>query len=426
MADEIPFRSLTIEEQLLYTDRFASCCSNEFLSDLRYIQEEMGIKFDRFDELCACVASIKQSLLGSTPFNKTLWKNFEESLLTVNHKFNELMGSYTSQLEETIEEDLAEHEHIEQKDLGFMINDFESQGTHDESFRQIEHSNHVIGEDSYESDLELEMAREGFEILRNMFGLDSTKTHDVDIIDIETRKDEVNNTNLQSTPQVLPSFEAYTPPVTYPEEVEGTIGTPIEVEPLEETKLEEIGLNTCSHNLSFSSMEVPSFDEPEPKPKPLPNLPSLDVNLGIELGPDPPIKPYSPGSFMLKVVDSKPCREEADIGVNHNLSYLHHPFMINHKKHYGFKPGLLGQSGFLTWSLSKLIEDDPFLGENLNPPTNPIELGKVMMIGSRTFEHIIHPSLFPHVAYFHPKGVYRYFHPHLILSVGKTSPISVK
>jgi hypothetical protein len=71
--------------------------------------------------------------------------------------------------------------------------------------------------------------------------------------------------------------------------------------------------------------------------------------------------------------------------------------------------------------LSKLIENDPFLGENLNPPINPIELGKVMMIGAHPFEHIIHPPLFPHVAYFHPKGVYRYFHPHLILSVGKTS-----
>ena len=54
MADEIPFRSLTVEEQLVYSDRFASCCSNEFLSDLSYIQEEMGVKFDRFDELCVC------------------------------------------------------------------------------------------------------------------------------------------------------------------------------------------------------------------------------------------------------------------------------------------------------------------------------------------------------------------------------------
>ena len=237
MADEILFRSLTIEEQLVYSDRFASCCSNEFLSDLMYIQEEMGVKFDRFDELCACVAYIKLSLIGSIPFSKTLWKDFEESLLTVNHKFNELMSSYTSQLEETIEEDLAEHDHIEQKDLGFMINDFESQGTHNESFRQIEHSNQVIKEDSHKSDLELEMAREGFEILRNMFRLDSTKTHDED-------KDGVNNTNLQSTPQLPPSLEEYTPPVTYPKEVEETIGTPIEVEPLDQTQLEEIGLNT--------------------------------------------------------------------------------------------------------------------------------------------------------------------------------------
>jgi hypothetical protein len=92
----------------------------------------------------------------------------------------------------------------------------------------------------------------------------------------------------------------------------------------------------------FSSKEVPSFDEPEPQPNSLPNFPSLDVNLGIEKGPDPPIKPHSLGSFTLKVVDFKPCREEANIGVEHNLTCLHHPFMIDHKKHYGFKPGLLG------------------------------------------------------------------------------------
>jgi hypothetical protein len=409
MADEIPFRSLTIEEQLVYSDRFASWCSNEFLSDLRYIQEEMGVKFDRFDGLCACVAYIKQSLLGSIPFSKTLWKIFEESLLTVNHEFNELMGLYTSQLEEKIKEDLAEHDHIEQKD---------------ESFSQIEHCNQFIEEGSYESDLELEMAREGFEILRNMFRLDSTKTRDEGIGDVDKRKDEVNNT--KSIPQLPPSLEEYTPPVTYPEEVEETIGIPIEVEPLNQTQLEDIGLNTYNDNLTLSSREVPSFDEPKPQPKPLPNILSLDENLGIEIGSDPPIKPYSPGSLRIKVEDFKPCREEANIGVDHNLTCLHHPFKIDHKKHYGFKPGLLGQDGFPTRSLLKLIENDPFLGENLNPPINPIEFGKVMMIGAHIFEHIIHPQLFPHVAYFHPKGVYRYFHPHLIQSVGKTSPISVK
>ena len=100
--------------------------------------------------------------------------------------------------------------------------------------------------------------------------------------------------------------------------------------------------------------------------------------------------------------------------------------MVDHKKHYGFKPGLLGQDGFPTRNLSKLIEDDRFLGGNFYSPIDPIKLGMVMMIGARAFEHIIHPPLFPHEAYFHQDGVYRYYHPHLILSVRKTSPISVK
>lgn len=246
------------------------------------------------------------------------------------------------------------------------------------------------------------------------------------ICNLDKMEDIVENLSPLSNPQVLPSFEAYTPPVTYPEEVEETLGIPMEVEPLDQAPLKGIGLNTCNDNLTPSSREFLSFDEPEPQPNPLPNLPSLDESLGIKKGPDPPIKPYSLGSFTFMVVDPKPCREEANIGVEHNLTCLHHPFMIDHKKHYGFKPGLLGQDGSPTSNLSKLIENDPFLGENLNPPINPIELGKVMMIRAHPFEHIIHPSLFTHVAYFHPKGVYRNFHPHLILSVGKTSHISVK
>ena len=81
---------------------------------------------------------------------------------------------------------------------------------------------------------------------------------------IEQNK-HIGNPSPLSTPQVLPSFEAHTSPVTYQEEVDEIIGTPIEVEPLDQTQLEEVGLNTCSDNLTFSSMEVPSFDEPEPQ-----------------------------------------------------------------------------------------------------------------------------------------------------------------
>ena len=148
----------------------------------------------------------------------------------------------------------------------------------------------------------------------------------------------IGNPSPQSTPQVLPSFEAHTPPVTYPEKVEETLGIPMEVEPLEQAPLEDIGLNTCNDNLTLSSREFPSVDEPEPQL--LHNFSSLDLHLGDKRGADPPINQYYPGSFRMK---------EA----------IHSP-----------------------------------------------------------------PS--PHVAYLHPKGVYRYFHPHLILSVGKTSPISVK
>ncbi|GKC86224.1 hypothetical protein Tco_1141941 [Tanacetum coccineum] len=120
--------------------------------------------------------------------------------------------------------------------------------------------------------------------------------YDEPIGDIE---DMVDNLSPQSTPQVLPSFEVYTPLVTYSEEVEETIGILMEVEPLYHTKLEDLGLNTCSHDLFPSSREFPCVDEPEPQP--LPNLPFLDVDLGGKRGTDPPINPYSPGSFRTKL-----------------------------------------------------------------------------------------------------------------------------
>ncbi|GJR72367.1 hypothetical protein Tco_0084732 [Tanacetum coccineum] len=75
----------------------------------------------------------------------------------------------------------------------------------------------------------------------------------------------------------------------------------MEVEPLHEPQLEDLGLNTCNHDISLSSREVPSFDKPEPQL--LPNFSPLDVNLGDERGPKPPIKPLSSDSFRMKVVD---------------------------------------------------------------------------------------------------------------------------
>ncbi|GJU14052.1 hypothetical protein Tco_1136448 [Tanacetum coccineum] len=145
--------------------------------------------------------------------------------------------------------------------------------------------------------------------------------YDEHVDSLSTMGNEVGVTSPESTTQTLPSFEEYTPPVTYPEEVEKTLGTLIEVEPLNKTKLEEVGLN-CNHNTPFSSREVPSFDGP--KPQPILNSPSLDVD---EIGLEPPIKPYS--------IDDP-------------------------KRHYGFKLGLLGKSVSLGVDISnwEMFDDD--------------------------------------------------------------------
>ncbi|GJU65439.1 hypothetical protein Tco_1247274 [Tanacetum coccineum] len=97
--------------------------------------------------------------------------------------------------------------------------------------------------------------------------------YDEHVDSLSTMDNEVGVTIPKSTTQTLPLFEEYTPPVTYPKEVEKTLRTPIEVEPLNETKLEEVDLN-CNHNTPLSSREVLSFDGPEPQP--LLNSPSLD------------------------------------------------------------------------------------------------------------------------------------------------------
>nr|GEU31532.1 putative reverse transcriptase domain-containing protein [Tanacetum cinerariifolium] len=97
--------------------------------------------------------------------------------------------------------------------------------------------------------------------------------YDEQVDSLSTMDNEVGVTSPESTTQTLPSFEEYTPPMTYPKEVEKTLGTLIEVETLYKTKLKEVGLN-CNHNTPFSSREVPSFDGPEPQP--LLNCPSLD------------------------------------------------------------------------------------------------------------------------------------------------------
>ena len=83
MADEIPFRSLTIDEQIYFKKRFLSYHSYELFCDLCDIQMKMGVRLDGFNEFYACDTSLRQSLSRSIPFSKTLWMNFEKSFLTM-------------------------------------------------------------------------------------------------------------------------------------------------------------------------------------------------------------------------------------------------------------------------------------------------------------------------------------------------------
>ncbi|GJR36750.1 hypothetical protein Tco_1212434 [Tanacetum coccineum] len=78
---------------------------------------------------------------------------------------------------------------------------------------------------TYNEDLECEIVM--VKIPKCMAWLD-----DELIGDLDTIEDKVDNPSPQCTPQVLPSIELYTPPVTHPKEVENTIGISMEVEPL--------------------------------------------------------------------------------------------------------------------------------------------------------------------------------------------------
>ncbi|GKA95174.1 hypothetical protein Tco_0817212 [Tanacetum coccineum] len=215
--------------------------------------------------------------------------------------------------------------------------------------------------------------------------------YDEHVDSLSTMDNEVGVTSPESTIQTLPSFEEYTPPVTYPKKVEKTLGTPIEVEPLNKKKLEEVGSN-CNHNTPLSSREISSFDGPEPQP--LLNSPSLDVSLGDVIGLEPPIKSHSPNSSRMKVVDYLTTQTPPSPHVTNShpkgvYSY-YNPGINDPKRHYGFKPGLIGKSvslgvDILNW---EMFEDDwgleskevsPLREElNLFDRPNEVERGRIL------------------------------------------------
>nr|GFA23295.1 hypothetical protein [Tanacetum cinerariifolium] len=107
-----------------------------------------------------------------------------------------------------------------------------------------------------------------------------------------------------------------------------------------------------------SVREISSVDKLEPQL--LPNFSRLDVNLEDKRGTDPPINPHIMGSFRMKVVDhltipTPPLPKAASFKPKDMYCY-YHPCIDDPKKHYGFKPSLLGQNGSLCIDFS--VRDD--------------------------------------------------------------------
>ncbi|GJZ07514.1 hypothetical protein Tco_0541307 [Tanacetum coccineum] len=163
--------------------------------------------------------------------------------------------------------------------------------------------------------------------------------------------------------------------------------------------------------------EVICFDETKPQPPPLPNFPPLVISLGDKRGLEPPIKPHSPDSFRMKKVDQltnhTPPSPHMESFHPKDTYFYYHPCIGDPKKHYGFKPGLLGQSGSLGVDFLKLemIEDDleleskkvSFLGSELNSPVRPKEVENVIFdekkLGSRK-AHLLEDKQIPSVVVF--------------------------
>ncbi|GJV27588.1 hypothetical protein Tco_1384036 [Tanacetum coccineum] len=183
----------------------------------------------------------------------------------------------------------------------------------------------------------------------------------------------------------------------------------MEVEPLDETRLEDLGLNTFNREIPLSFREVPIFEEPKPQSQPLPNCPPLDISLGDEINPKPPIKSYSLDSFRMKVVDNltthtPPLPHVASFHPKDVYCY-HHPCIENPKKHYGFKSGLLGQSKYLGVDFLNLevIENNFLRRPNLPMEAKELENGRIeethhlengRIEETHHLEHIIQQTLF--------------------------------
>ncbi|GJX87490.1 hypothetical protein Tco_0339504 [Tanacetum coccineum] len=195
-------------------------------------------------------------------------------------------------------------------------------------------------------------------------------------------------------------------------------------------------MNELPCSTQYLRLIVPSFDEPEPQP----NCPSLDVSLGEERGPGPPIKPHIPNSFKMKEVDHLTNHTPASPYVasfHPKDTYCYYRSCIDDpKKHYGFKPILNKIQCIPSVDISnwEMFDDDwgleskevSPLGKELSLFDRPNKVERGRMLEAYRLEPILQQQISQRMALSYHDGMYRYYHPHLNSSVGEPSPLSVK
>ena len=88
-----------------------------------------------------------------------------------------------------------------------------------------------------------------------------------------------------------------------------------------------------------------------------------------------------------------------------DISFYYHPCVDDLKKHYRFKPGLLGHGVSLGVNLLNLEEIKNNFLRGLSLPVKPSELKQGRVKETHQFEHIIQQPLFQHSAPLHHNGM---------------------
>nr|GEW58160.1 hypothetical protein [Tanacetum cinerariifolium] len=223
MLDEITLESLKEEQFECFVEYYRENYPEDYKSDLENLKE------------------VYKMMNGGVEYPRT--KNTSPSEIKEQYKPSPMMDSYeqpsclgSTFVGETLRKSDQMHQTFEKSSLAMsrklddMIEFPKSQPKR-----------------TYKEDLECDI------VMVKMPKCMSWLAYDEPIGDLDMMEDDVDNPNPQSTIQVLPSFKVYTPPVTYPKEVEKTIGIPMEVKPFDQTQLEDLGLNTYNHDTPLNN-----------------------------------------------------------------------------------------------------------------------------------------------------------------------------